>query len=424
VSDDEASSDDQEQPAEDDAAESKRWLTPGVVSVGAASFFSDSGHEIVTSVFPAFLTGVLGGTAASLGVIEGVSDALIGVAKVVGGPLANDPARRSRLATGGYLLTAVATAAIGLATAVWQAGALRALAWASRGIRSPARDSLLSSISNPRAFGRSFGLERAGDNLGAVVGPLVASVLVAWIGLRPSIWFAFIPGVLAAVAITFAGREARRRHRNLVRAPSRLDLKGLREAGLARPMLPVLLFECGNLATTLLILRATDALSTDGLAGAASVAIILYAAHNAVAAIVSFLGGAWLDRIGPRPVFAMGAAVYVVSYLFFGLEVSAWPFLLVGFVLAGAGIGFAETAESALVARALPDRLRGSGFGVVGGIQAVGNLVGTVVAGILYTVVSPVAAFVYAAAWMLLSVAASVLFTHRTHTPADETARG
>lgn len=403
-----------DEPADGGSADSKRWLTPGVVSVGAASFFSDSGHEIVTSVFPAFLTGVLGGTAASLGVIEGVSDALIGVAKVVGGPLANDPARRSRLATGGYLITAIATAAIGLATAVWQAGLLRALAWASRGIRSPARDSMLSSISNPRAFGRSFGVERAGDNLGAVVGPLVASVLVAWIGLRPSIWFAFIPGILAAVAITFAGREARRRHRNSVRTPFRLDLKGLRAAGLARPMLPVLLFECGNLATTLLILRATDALSADGLAGAASIAIILYAAHNAVAAIVSFAGGAWLDRIGPRPVFAIGAAVYVVSYLFFGLEVSAWPLLLIGFVLAGAGIGFAETAESALVARALPERLRGSGFGVVGGIQAVGNIIGTVVAGILYTLVSPTAAFVYAAAWMLLSVATSVLFTHRT----------
>lgn len=412
MADDEVAPESQEQ--DDDQRASQGWLTPGIVSVGAASFFSDSGHEIVTSVFPAFLTGVLGGTAASLGVIEGVSDALIGVAKVVGGPLANDPARRSRLATGGYLVTAVATAAIGLATAVWQAGLFRALAWASRGIRSPARDSLLSSISSPRAFGRSFGVERAGDNLGAVVGPLVASVLVAWLGIRPSIWFAFVPGILAAVAITFAGREARRRHRNRVRTPFRLDLKGLRAAGLARPMLPVLLFECGNLATTLLILRATDALGTDGIAAAASLAIILYAAHNAVAAIVSFAGGAWLDRIGPRPVFATGAAVYVVSYLFFGFEVTAWPLLLVGFVLAGAGIGLAETAESALVARALPDRLRGSGFGVVGGIQAVGNIVGTVVAGILYTFVSPVAAFGYAAAWMLLSVAASAIFTQRT----------
>ncbi len=76
------------------ASDTKRWLTPGVASVGAASFFSDAGHEIVTSVLPSFVTSVLGGSAAALGVIEGVSDALTGATKVIGGPLANDPARR------------------------------------------------------------------------------------------------------------------------------------------------------------------------------------------------------------------------------------------------------------------------------------------------------------------------------------------
>ncbi len=390
----------------------ERWLTPGVASVGAASFFSDSGHEIATSVLPAFLTSVLGGSAAALGLIEGVSDALTGVAKVVGGPLADDPGRRRRLATGGYLVTALATAAIGLTTAVWQAGILRAIAWASRGVRSPARDSLLGSLASPRAYGRSFGVERAGDNLGAVVGPLAAAGLVAWLGLRPAIWFALVPGVLAAVAIAVAAREARRRHRDAVRAPFRLDLRGLRSAGLARPLLPVLLFECGNLATTLLILRATDAFTALGLAGAASLAIVLYAGHNAVAAVVALAGGAWLDRSGPRAVFATGAASYVAAYLLLGLAGGSWGALAAGFALAGAGIGLAETAESALIARALPDRLRGSGFGVLGGIQAGGNIVGTVVAGALYTAVSPAAAFVYAAAWMLASTAASAFFTH------------
>ncbi|MFT4225237.1 MFS transporter [Micropruina sp.] len=427
------------------ASDTKRWLTPGVASVGAASFFSDAGHEIVTSVLPSFVTGVLGGSAAALGVIEGVSDALTGATKVIGGPLANDPARRRKMATGGYLVTAAATSTIGAATGVWQVGVLRALAWAARGFRSPARDALLSSLAQRRSYGRAFGVERAGDNLGAVVGPLLAAGLVAWIGIRPTIWFAFIPGILAAVAITVAAREARRLHdgsgrpgRRVVASSGngdpgvhrdddgredagarpdsdatggvRLDLRGLWETGLARPLLPVVLFECGNLATTMLILRATEQLAVAGTAGAASVAIGLYAVHNAVAALVALLGGVWLDRSGPRWVFATGAAAYVVGYLCFA---SAAPGLLIaaaGFVLAGAGIGLAETAESALVARALPDRLRGSGFGVVGGVQALGNLVGTAVAGILYTAISPTVAFGYAATWMLLAVAASAWF--------------
>ncbi|HWU45690.1 MAG TPA: MFS transporter [Humibacter sp.] len=404
--------------AEQNAAEAegpegpdKSWLTPGVGSVAAASFFSDSGHEIATSVLPSFLTSVLHGSAASLGVIEGVSDALTGLAKLIGGPLANDPRRRRAMATGGYLVTALATSAIGLATAVWQVAILRALAWASRGVRSPARDSLLSSLAPRRAYGRAFGLERAGDNLGAVVGPLAAAGLVAWLGIRPAIWFALIPGILAAIAIGVAAREARR-HGDGVRERVRFNLTGLRTAGLGRPLLPVVLFECGNLATTLLILRATQLFEVQGMAtaAAASTAILIYAAHNAVAAGVSVLGGRWIDRTGPRRVFAAGALVYVLGYAVFAFGPTPWWAILVAFALAGAGIGFAETAESTLVAQILPDNLRGSGFGVIGGVQALGNIVGTVVAGILYTTVSPAAGFLYAAAWMLLSFAASIVF--------------
>lgn len=161
--------------------EGGKWLTTGVGSVSVTSFLSDSGHEIATAVLPSFVTSVLHGSAASLGLIEGVSDALTGVMKLVGGPLANDPRRRRRMVTGGYLGTAIATAAIGLATAVWQVGVLRALAWSSRGLRSPAKDTLLASLVPRHAFGRAYGLERAGDNLGAVVGPLAAAGLVAWL---------------------------------------------------------------------------------------------------------------------------------------------------------------------------------------------------------------------------------------------------
>jgi len=386
-------------------AETSGWLTRGVASVGAASFFSDSGHEIATAVLPSFITTVLHSSAAALGVIEGVSDALTGVAKLIGGPLANDGRRRARMASGGYLVTAVATGAIGLATTVWQVGVLRALAWSARGVRSPARDSLLASLAPARAYGRAFGLERAGDNLGAVAGPLLAAGLVSWLGIRPAIYFAFIPGVFAAFAIVVAAREARARGEG-PRHRARLQFAGLRESGLLRPMLPVALFECGNLAATLLILRATQLLhgGSRSVAAAASLAILIYAAHNAVAALVAYAGGHWIDHVGPRLVFAAGAALYVLAYAGFAAGPHAWLLLLLAFSLAGAGIGLAETAESSLVARMLPDRLRGSGFGVLGAVQAAGDLVSTVVAGVLYEVVSPTVGFAYAAAWMLGSL--------------------
>jgi MFS family permease len=192
--------------SQDADAGDRKWLTPGVGAVAATSFFSDAGHEVTTSVLPTFVTGTLGASAAALGVIDGISDALIGVMKLVGGPLANEPDRRGRISSGGYLGTALATGAIGATVTVWQAGALRALAWMSRGVRSPSRDALLSSLSPESARGRAFGLERAGDNLGAVLGPLLAAGLVAWVGIRPTLCLAAIPGLFAAVAILVAAR--------------------------------------------------------------------------------------------------------------------------------------------------------------------------------------------------------------------------
>jgi MFS family permease len=391
-------------------ATARTWLTPGVGAVGAASFFSDTGHEVTTSVLPTFLTGTLGASAAALGVIDGISDALIGIMKLIGGPLANDPGRRGPTASGGYLGTALATGAIGAAVTVWQAGLFRAIAWLSRGLRSPARDALLASLSPESARGRAFGLERAGDNLGAVAGPLLAAGLVAWVGIRPALYLAAIPGLFAAVAIIVAARESRHRARiGGEPTPRRLELGALRDAGMLRALLPVALFEFGNIATTLLILRATQLLTSPqrSVTAATSVVILIYAGHNGIATVASLTAGRWFDRTGPRAVFATGAAVYVIAYSVFAVGGHSTAVIALGFAAAGAGIGLAEPTQSAVISQLLPDRLRGSGFGVLGAVQATGDVVATVVVGVLYTVASPLVAFGYAAAWMCAAVIAS-----------------
>jgi MFS family permease len=385
------------------SADDTPWLTRGVASVGVASFGSDAGHEITTSLLPTFLTSTLHAGPAALGAIEGVSDALVGLSKLAGGPLSTDPVRRGRLASGGYLVTAIATGAIGLAVAVWQVALLRAAAWMSRGLRSPARDSLLVSLVPRTAFGRASGLERAGDNAGALLGPLLASVLVATVGIRTAMVVAVVPGLLAAGAITVAAREARRTL--TVPAGRRtlsLNLRELRRAGLMEPLGAIAAFELANVATTLLILRATQLLDTAerSTAAATSIAILLYAGHNAAAAVSSMLGGHLIDRFAPRPVLAAGACVYVASYAIFAWNQHSWIPLLAAFLLAGVGIGFAETAETSIVALSLPDRLRGNGFGVLGLVQAIGDLGATVVAGLIWSAVSGSGAFLYLTGFM------------------------
>lgn len=176
-----------------------------------------------------------------------------------------------------------------------------------------------------------------------------------------------------------------------------------------RALAPGALFEFGNVATTLLIFRATQLLNTPyrSITAATSLAIVIYAGHNVVATLASLVAGRWYDRAGPRIVFAAGAAVYVFGDGLFAIGVDAVWLLLVAFCAAGAGIGLAEPTASAMVAQLLPDHLRGSEFGVLGVVRASGDVIATIVAGVLYTVVSPAAAFGYAAAWMVVAVLVS-----------------
>jgi MFS family permease len=200
-----------------------------------------------------------------------------------------------------------------------------------------------------------------------------------------------------------------------------LQLRRLRRAGLGRVLIPIACFELGNVATTLLILRATGLLTSGGrdIATATSVAILLYAAHNAMAAGASPVAGHLCDRRSPRLVFVLGAVAYAVGYAVFAAGLQGWPLLLAGFLLAGLGIGFAETAESTVVAQALPDELRGNGFGVLGLTQALGDLGSTTVVGIIWAVISPGAAFGYAAAWMGAAMIGGTLL--RPHRQVGET---
>ena len=111
--------------------------------------------------------------------------------------------------------------------------------------------------------------------------------------------------------------------------------------------------------------------------------------------------------------FAAGAAAYVLAYGDYAFSIHHWLLLAGCFCVAGAGIGLAETAESTLVAQLLPDRLRGSGFGLLGGLQSAGDFLSSTIVGLLYVAATPTVGFAYAAEWMVLAVAATAWLDHR-----------
>jgi MFS family permease len=382
------------------------WLTRGVAAIGGASFLDDVGQEVPTALLPAFLTSTLGAPAAALGAIEGIANGFSGVARLAGGALADDPRRRRTTAVGGYAATAVLTSLIGVATAAWQVGVLRAGAWMTRGLRSPARDALLADVVSPGAYGRAYGFERALDNLGAIVGPLLALALVAVVGLRTAILVSVVPGLLAALAM-FAAVRAAPVLREHERQPLRLRIRPVLQGRLGRLLVGVSAFELGNAAATLLILRATELLTPGrGHDAAVKVALLLYAAYNLAATLASIPAGRATDRRGGVRVLGVGVVTFLAAYTGFAFAGAALGPLVLFFALAGVGIGLAETAERAAVAAFAPAGLRGSAFGALAAVQAFGNLGASAVAGGLWTLVSPRAAFLYLAAWMLLSAGA------------------
>ena len=365
-----------------------------------------------TALLPGFLTSTLGAPAAALGLIEGIADALSGISKVIGGALADDPRRRRSIAVGGYTLTAILSAAIGLATAAWQVAILRAGSWTARGIRVPSRNALLADAVDASAYGRAYGFERAMDNLGAVIGPILALLLVALVGLREAIVLSVIPGLLAAGAIVYAVRhleQPKERHT----APVRLVVRPLLHGALGRLFVGVSLFEIGNMAATLLILRATEVLTPGrGQDAAATAAIALYVGYNVAATLASVPAGRIADRFGATPVFAGGVALFGIAYALFALASPSVLVLGVAFVLAGVAIGAVETGEHAAVAGLAPEHHRGSAFGLLAGIQSLGDLVASAVIGIIWTVAGPTIAFGTAVLAMLASIGALLRLRH------------
>ncbi len=384
----------------------ERWLGPGVAGIGTASFLADVGHEIPTALLPNLLTATLGAPAAALGLIEGLSDGLAGAARLAGGAIADDPRRRRAQAVGGYTTTAVLSSLIGAAAAVWQVGVLRAGAWAARGLRVPARNALLADIVPASVYGRAYGFERAMDNLGAIAGPLLALVLVGLVGTRTAIALSIIPGLLAALAILYAIRHAPRAEQR-ERQPLRLRIRPVLTGRLGRLMVGVSAFEFGNVAVTMLILRATQLLIPGrNQDRATQLALGLYVAYNLAATLASVPAGRLGDRRGAVVVLVLGVALFGLAYAGFAAGATSVLALAPWFVAAGVAIGCVETAEHAAVAALAPVELRGSAFGLLAAVQSFGNLAASAIAGLLWTAVSPRVAFGYLLAWMLLALIA------------------
>ena len=378
----------------------KGWLNRNILGMGLASLFSDMNHEMASAVLPVFLSSVLGAPAFALGVIEGVADGVSTIFEFWSGWYSDRIGKRKGLAVVGYAITAFSKATFALATSWWHVLFGRTFGWIGWSIRSPVRDALLTESTVEATVSRAFAFHRTMDTLGAILGPLIATLLMAHVSIRVIFLVSLIPGVCAVLSLVFLVKEKARkpdpRHpwhslRNLPR-------------GFMMLLVPVGLFGISNFAPTLLILRAQDLLTPSlGAATAGAFAVGLYTFSNVIYALVAYPIGVLADKFSKRAILSLGFALFGILCLGFLLADNRKWILVALFALVGIYTAIIESSQPALASTLMSEDQHGAGFGLMSAVDGVGDFLSSVTMGVLWTTVSPNAGFAAAGALALFS---------------------
>ena len=367
-------------------------LPRNVKALSVVSLLTDVSSEMIYPLLPIFLATVLGASAAMIGTIEGFAESISALLKLASGWW-SDRVRRKPLVLFGYGLAAIMRPLVGLATSATQVLAIRVSDRVGKGIRTSPRDALLADAADPAERGRAFGFHRSADNLGAVLGPLIAWLLLqhAGVAVRSVFLWSAIPGVLAIVVLLVFVKEKRKSETPMdasISPPSSAASSDSQPLGSSfwKYLVVLLLFTLGGSTDAFLLLRASQ------LGVAAAMIPLLWAAHSLVKSVTNTPGGMLSDKLGRKPLIVTGWIVYAIVYLLFGRATSAWQMWAL-FLAYGLYFGLTEGAEKALVTDLVPASKRGTAFGWYNFTVGLAALPASVVFGMVWDRFSPAAAF-------------------------------
>lgn len=360
-----------------------------VVVMGTASLLTDLSSEMIYPLLPLFLSTQLGASALALGVIEGVAETTASVLKIFSGVWTDRIQRRKPFIVAGYALAGLARPLVGLATAWPQVLAIRFCDRVGKGVRTSPRDALIADTVHEDHRGAAFGFHRMMDNAGAVLGPLVATLLLAFgMPLRTVFLCAIVPSILVVLIQVFFLHEAPVA-RAVEEAPPRVGLRAgwkVLDARYKLLLLSIFVFTLGASSDAFILMRLNEA----GIS--ASTVALLWSLHHVVKMVSSYFGGWISDTLGRRRVVLAGWAIYAAAYVAFGYFTS--PGVLVGvFLLYGIYFGLVEPAERAWVADLAPKALRGTAMGYYHGVVGLSSLPADILFGFVWRDYGSAAAF-------------------------------
>jgi len=385
-----------------------------IILLGITSLLTDISSEMVYPILPIFLVATLGASPAILGLIEGIAESTASILKVFSGYFSDKAKARKPFAIFGYASSALGKLFLYISTSWAYVLVGRVIDRFGKGVRTAPRDALIADSSKQGKRGQAFGLHRAMDTLGAIIGVVISYFLITRFsreaGSRPEFnhlagkdnlrnvfLFSLIPAFLGVLFLFFA----KEKKSQLAPSSQKLQFKWRTlDKRLKLFLIFTFIFTLGNSSNLFLLLRAKNAGS------AVSQVILFYLVYNIVYCLASYPASRLSDRIGRKKLLVMGYFFYGLVYLGFAVNNSLNMYWLL-FGIYGLYIGFTEGVEKALVADIAPQDLRATAIGLHATLVGIGLLPASLLAGMLWKFVGPAWPFYFGA---FLGIFASVSF--------------
>ena len=346
--------------------------------LGFVSLLMDLSSEIYHALLPAFITVVLGLPATALGAIDGIAEATANFGKLFSGRLSDQSRKRKPWVVAGYGLAALSKPLFPLAASAPAVMAARFADRISKGIRGAPRDAMIADETPAEIRGRAFGLRQALDTAGALLAPLVAIGLMAWLAsdIRAVFWIAVIPAALSFLLAWLALREPEQRLAPSKRSPFFAGFRQLDKQ--TRRLLQVgFLFSLARFSEAFLILKGMEV----GLSEAMSP--LTLAIFNLAYVVLAYPAGSLSDRMSPRILLMGGIAVLIAGNLVLA-QAHNLALLALGTILWGAHMALTQGIFSRVIADSAPEHLRATSFGAFWFVSGVGALLASLAAGFLW----------------------------------------
>ena len=368
---------------------------------GLTSFFTDTSAKMVYSVMPLFLLSI-GASKTTISLIEGIAESTASLLKAISGYWSDKIGKNKPFMIIGYGITAIITPLYALARIPIQILFFRFFERIGKGLRAAPRDSLISGSIKKNEAGKTFGFQKAMDNSGAIVGPLIAFLLLSIFPLNYSYIFllATIPAILGVLTIIIFIKEAKAEKKETT---NKISLKLLPKKFYFF-LIIIFVFTLGNSADALLLVKTSET-GIDK-----SYIPFVYMIFNTVSVLLAIPIGKLSDRIGREKLIILGFIVYAIVYYFFGrfnsINVFIFLFMLYGFYSA-----LTDGSQKAMISDIVSKDLKGTGFGIYHAVLGITLLPASLIAGLLYDKVNSNAPFYFGSIMALIATILMIIFT-------------